>query len=114
MNVTGNNNGQAMIEFIAGLVAVLVLFAGLLQVVSLTQARTEALVSARREAGARSMSASAARLSPDYIRHILEGPDAKRYSADDMKTPANPARLRSTIINRDSLARALSTRACWR
>jgi len=89
-----------MIEFIVGLVAVLVIFAGLLQVVSLTQARTEALMSARREAGQRSMAGSGARLTPDYIRYVTEGPDRRRYSADDENTPANPAMLHSAIIDR--------------
>jgi len=93
-------NGQAMIELIVGLVAVLVLFAGLLQVVSLTQARTETMVSARREAGTRAVAANANRMTPDYIRHIQVGPDRSRYSADDANTSANPAQLRNVIINR--------------
>lgn len=89
-----------MIEFIVGLVALLVLFAGLLQVVSLTQARTEAQVSARRQAGLRAMTTSANRMTPDYIRYWTTGPDQSRYSADDVNTPASPSRLRSVVIDR--------------
>lgn len=93
-------NGQAMVEFIVGLVAVLVLFAGLLQVVSLTQARTETIVAARREAGQRAIAASANHMAPDYIRHVLEGPDRSRYSADDAHTLANPYLLQNVVISR--------------
>jgi hypothetical protein len=54
------------------------------------------------------MAANAARMTPDYIRYIREGPDGSRYSADDIITPANPARLRGVIIDR-----AVSDPAEW-
>ena len=43
--------GQAMIEFIIGLVALLVLFAGLLQIIEVGRVRTEKMFEARAEAG---------------------------------------------------------------
>ena len=45
-------DGQAIVEFIVGLVAVLVLFAGLLQVASLAKTHTDTMVEARRLADA--------------------------------------------------------------
>ena len=91
-------SGQAMVELVVGLVAVLVLFAGLLQIIGLTQTQTDVLVNARREAGQRAMAGTANRMAPDYIRFWEEGPDESRHSVDDRHTAADPGRFRTTVI----------------
>ena len=92
--------GQAMIELMAGLVVVLAVFAGLLQIASLTRTHTEANVEARREAGSLTMLDTLDGLPltmPDYMRDRFEGPDTRRHSRDDTFDNANPANFDGLI-----------------
>jgi len=92
--------GQAIVELMVGLVAVVVLVAGLLQVASLSSAHTETMVEARRQAGERAMLDSESVFTPDYIRDWHEGPDTRRYTRDDTFTTANAADFQSTIVDK--------------
>lgn len=98
MNTSSGRNGQATVEFLIGLVAILALFAGLIQVVSLTKARTDTMVAARREAGMAAIAPGSSPMPPDYRRFIQEGADTKRYTKDDTFTPADPARFVDVIV----------------
>jgi hypothetical protein len=86
--------GQAMVEFLVGLVALLALTVGLLQFVSLNTRHAEALEKARLDAGVTAMldlSDDGQILSnPDCILDWREGPDGERHTRDDRADPANP------------------------
>ncbi len=89
-----------MIEVMVGLIALLVLVAGLLQVASLTKAQTDSMVEAREDAGRRAFSENQAfSETADYIQDIEVGPDGRTYSLDDTTTPANGGRFRRDIIS---------------
>jgi hypothetical protein len=93
-------SGQAMVELLAGLVALVVLFAGLLQIVSLTRARTDALVAARSQAGQQAVAGAVNPVTPDYIAYWQSGRDNSPYSADDTFTQANASEFRNVIIDK--------------
>ena len=78
--------GQALIEFMIGLIGILALFAGLLQIASLSRTHTESMVEARHEAAEDAMGDTAFFAFPDFIEAVVEGADGSRYSADDSFT----------------------------
>jgi hypothetical protein len=90
--------GQAIVEFIVGLVVVLVLFAGLLQVASLAKAHTETMTEARRRAAIQATMDFDIPSTPDYILSRLPGADNKDYTRDDSFTPANAGDFENLII----------------
>ncbi len=94
-----SRSAQAMIEVMVGLVALIVLIAGLLQVASLTRARTDAMVAARDEAGGLAMLDAPISELPDYIYQIDAGPDGRTYSYDDETSTANPAAFDAVIVD---------------
>jgi len=95
--------GQAVVEFLVGLVAVLVLFAALLQMASLNKAHTDTMVEARRQAGELAMLQLGPGLEimsdPDYILNWQEGPDGKRHTRDDRFSSASPAAFNAVIVD---------------
>jgi hypothetical protein len=97
---TKRTSGQAMIEVMAGLVALIVLIAGLLQVASLTRAQTDAMVEARQEAGTLALLEEPFSEFPDYIQDIQVGPDGRSYSHDDTTTDALPSEFNQDITER--------------
>lgn len=101
-------HGQALIEVIVGLVVVLVLVAGLLQLASLTKTHTDVFVSAREEAGDAAMQEAPFSQFPSYIRDVTTGPDEKTYSSDDEFTIAN-----SEIFNQSVVEMSASNSADW-
>jgi hypothetical protein len=92
-------SGQAMVEVIVGLVALIVLAAGIIQVASLTRAQTDAMVQAREAAGASAFSDVPISVYPEYIHEIEEGADERTYSNDDTFTDADASAFNSTIVN---------------
>lgn len=93
-------SGQAIIEFMVGIVAVILLIAGLLQVAGLATAHTRVLVESRRQSGELAMFDAEPLFIPDYIRDWREGDDGKRYTKDDEFVPATPQTFQETIINK--------------
>jgi len=89
-----------MIELMVGMVAVLALTAGLLQVASLSRTHTEVLTEARREAGEYAMLDLNLLFDPDYIRDWEAGEDASRHTRDDEAETGNAAGFRATIVER--------------
>ena len=87
-----------MMEFLIGMVAILVLLAGLVQLVSLTQSRAEAMNGARRRAGLLAMGGDTASTTPDFIRFWNTGDDEKAYSADDEYGWASANHFEQAII----------------
>jgi hypothetical protein len=99
---TGRNrkNGQAMVELIVGLVAILALFAGMLQLAKLSTAQTDTLSKAREEAGSLAMSTVPLSSDADYIKFWEKGPDDRRYSVDDTHTEGNSAAFVGTVVSK--------------
>ena len=101
---TADRSGQAMVEFIVGLVAVMALLAGLLQVASLGKAHTDSMVEARREAADLAMmdlgDGTVVLSDPDYIQEWNVGPDGRHHSRDDTWTEANAGEFNERIVDR--------------
>jgi len=104
MKADCRRGGQAMVEFVVGLVALLALFAGLLQLAALTRAHTDAMAAAREQAGERALldtePAPIVAGTPDYIRDWNPGPDRRSYSRDDRFTGGNQAFFDRVIVER--------------
>ena len=96
-------DGQAVVEFAAGLVVVLVLFAGLLQVASLSKIHTDTIVEARHRAAEQAMMDSSVPDSSDYIRFWAPGADGKTYTRDDTFSSADPSAFKNTIVDQTVL-----------
>ncbi|MDI6774938.1 MAG: hypothetical protein QME60_06040 [Verrucomicrobiota bacterium] len=96
--------GQALIEFMIGLVAVLALVAGLFQIASLVKSHTDTMVEARRQAGELAnmeLDQGVMLLSDaDYIRDWEEGNDGKRHTRDDSFTTADDQAFAATFVGK--------------
>jgi hypothetical protein len=88
-----------MLELMIGLVALMALVAGLLQVASLTRAQTDTMVEARAEAGRHSFGSLGISERPQYIREIDAAPDGRTYSYDDTRTTAGGGAFHDIIIS---------------
>jgi hypothetical protein len=95
-----DENGQAMVELVIAMVAILAVCAGLLQVSTLTKAQTDALFEARKKASEHVFSDAMPMGSPEYIRYWKEGPDGKAMTADDLTTAANGSQFAATIVEK--------------
>ena len=106
----GRNNasGQAMIEFIVGLIAVLALAAGLLQLATLTRAHSDAMVKARAEAGELAMMDANLISNAEFIRDWREGSDKRRHTRDDQTTAGDVRGFDNNIV-----AHAAPDQAAW-
>ncbi|GEM_PF-789735 len=83
-----SKRGQAVVEFCVGIVCMLIVIGGILQLGKMGIARTDARVQATARATSRSMMSQdeAGGLSlPPYLRRISEGGDSYSYSEDDVK-----------------------------
>ena len=100
----GRRDGQAIVEFIVGLVAVLVLFAGLMQVASLTKTHTDTMVNARRLAAQQAMIDVDGPTSPDYIEDWRVGSDRKPYTRDDGFGTGDAVAFNDRIVDKAAMA----------
>lgn len=101
----GNPSGQALVEFLVGLVVVLALFAGLLQILHLAKTQTETMVEARRKAGELAMldlgPGETLLSSAAYIRDVRPGLDTEPYTPDDDRSDkADAGAFNLTIVER--------------
>lgn len=91
--------GQALVEFVVGLVAVLALLAGLLQLASLGTAWIEAHAEARTAAARRAiLDAAPGGAVPRYLRDWEPGPDRRRHTRDDVALTGNPVPFQSVVV----------------
>jgi len=88
-DVSVTRDGQAAIEFLAGIVVILTLFAVIVQMVSLTRADLDGMSEARREAGRLSLTPLEVADNPDFIHNWETGDDTHPYSRDDTHTLAS-------------------------
>ena len=79
------------------MVALLVVFAGLLQIGALNLLHTNAMTQARSDAANRMLSGPGT-LDAHYIRDITPGPDERRYTRDDDFTQASAADLQGHVL----------------
>ena len=91
--------GQAMIEFTVALVAIMVLFAGLIQFSYLGFIHSRTMNNARSEAGNLALLDIPTFSGPDYIYDRTVGGDGFRYTRDDGYSAANPADLTVHLIS---------------
>lgn len=91
-------NGQALVELMVGLIAILALVAGLVQVVSLARSRTDSLVEARKMAGELALMGAPVAAAPEFIRDWSEGPDGRRHTRDDRFTRADAMEFSRIIV----------------
>ena len=80
--------GQAIVELVVGLVAVIVLVAGIVQISTLGLMHSRVMTEARRLAGVQAMQDLPPFSGPDYIAARTVGRDLTTYSRDDDSTPA--------------------------
>lgn len=93
-------SGQALLELVIALVALLVLVAALLQIGTLTDARMLGLQEARSRADTLALSDICIRVPPDpsYLRDWSPGPDGTLHSRDDQAQPGNDQPVVSEIV----------------
>ncbi len=75
--------GQAMVEFVIAILAVVIIVAGFFQLMEIVGERGNILRSIRGEAGKKALSPGRLTERPDYIREWKEGDDEFRHTADD-------------------------------
>jgi hypothetical protein len=93
-----SRSAQAMIEVIVGLVAMVVLIAGLIQIVKLTRAQTDAMIEAREMVAVMAFDDEPLSAYPGYIQDVEVGPDGRRFSSDDTTTDANAVDFDTTFV----------------
>lgn len=91
-------SGQALVELVVALVALIVIAAGLIQVSLLGVLRTRAMTEARREAGVKAMMDASSFAGPDYIADVEVGDDQTGYSRDDETSSGNVASFQAGVV----------------
>ena len=91
-------SGQALVEFVVSIVAVIVLVAGLVQIGLLTKVHTDVMQEAREKAGELVLSPMPMGMAPDYIGKWEDGPDGVNYSSDDEAAGGNLAGFQGMTI----------------
>ena len=93
-------SGQAIVEFVVGLIAIVVLFMGMLQLQRLAREHTRTLSQARAQAGQDALAGAyiARGAAPKFIRDWQAGRDQARYSQDDVAQLDNPGAMSVGIV----------------
>ena len=93
-----------MVELVVGMVGILAVCAGLLQLSSLTRTHTDVFVEARRRAGQAAMldlgAGGRPSSDPHYIYDWQEGPDERRHTRDDILVAGSPSAFTEQIVAR--------------
>lgn len=96
-----SRSGQALVEMIVGLVALLVIFAGLLQIARLGDEQTKVMLNARERSGSLAMGNSFFSDAPgaQFINDWRPGPDGKKHSVDDEIVAGSPTAATRAIVD---------------
>ncbi len=94
--------GQALIELSIGLMIVVLLVGGLIQLVPLYMSHSEMLAETRGLAGGKALNPITLAESPEYIIDWDAGDDGLRHTTDDIPVIGNNTPFRSAIIDRSS------------
>ncbi|MEX2382440.1 MAG: TadE family protein [Opitutales bacterium] len=98
-NRDSNKSGQAMVEFCIGLIGMLAVIAGIVQLGRMGLGRTNARVEATAMASAASMTdESDIRPIRSYIDRMQEGADQRSYSVDDRAQTGDPDAVYEQIL----------------
>jgi hypothetical protein len=98
--------GQAMMEFLVGIVLVLVVIGGLIQLGMLSDLRTTSYMGATQEAAIWSMTNGGDDgLVYPYLAGIDEGADSHTYSADDLELSKDATEVYNDIVRHADVAR---------
>ncbi len=92
-------SGQAMVELVAALVCILVVLAGLLQIVLLSTADTDTLVEASARAASRAASPLALAASLPVIENWTPGRDGLEQTRDDVAQRGSLARVQGVVAS---------------
>lgn len=90
-------NGQAIVEFVVGIVAVVILVAGMVQIGLLTKAHCDVMGEARKSAAEKAVD-DEVETSPDYVGSVQDGGDTNNYTADDEFPDGNTSDLQSRLL----------------
>jgi hypothetical protein len=96
-----SKSGQAIVEFVVGLVAILIITAALLQIGTLVRADTRTLQEARADAGRDALGNEyfePISPGPRYIRDWGVGGDGNAYTRDDLPVLGNSALLSDGVV----------------
>jgi len=90
-----------MVEMTVALVGILVIFAGLLTLARLGNARTALMLKARDEAGQFAMADAQVTEAPNpqFILDWTPGPDQRKHSSDDRAQYADPSVAIAVLVN---------------
>ncbi len=98
LRTCGARRGQALLELVVGLVAMLVVIAGLLQIGGLNRLHTRAMIEARGDAAQR-VYGTVNTLDSHYILDCTPGDDGRRYTRDDGFTLASFATFQDHVLD---------------
>ena len=93
-------SGQALIEVCVGLIAIMALVAGMIQIGHLAKVHTDTMVEARKEAGAFAVADFPFVAPPKYISEWEAGDDEKRHTADDQSSDGDAFALKNIIVGK--------------
>ncbi len=86
-----DRSGQAMVELAVGLVIIMVLIGGLIQIGRLSNAHTRTMIQARAMAARAALAATQPQPAGRYIYSWIAGPDGQPYTRDDIPVLATNA-----------------------
>ncbi len=97
--IPGGQAGQAIVELVVGLIAIVVLFMGMLQIQRLAREHTQVLSAARQQAGQDALAGAYVLRGdlPKFIHDWQPGPDGAQYSQDDVAQLDNPGTVSMSI-----------------
>ncbi|MEI6971263.1 MAG: hypothetical protein WCL44_07060 [bacterium] len=78
-----SKSGQAIVEFVVAIIAVIVLVAGLIHIGVTSKVHTDVMTAAREEAGLHALNSVVGGSDAGYIASVQDGADGVNYSADD-------------------------------
>lgn len=99
-NFKSQISGQSMVEMTVGVLAVVLMLVGILQICRLGMAHTQVLMDAREQADEMAIDdqLELSDITPGYLQRVVEGNDEKPYSEDDQMISGEPQEVRDTII----------------
>lgn len=94
-------SGQAIAEFVVGILAILIVLSAILQLNTLTREDTRTMLEARAAAGAAALSDdyfAPVSPGPSYLQDWQTGPDGNAYTRDDQPVRGNASLLSGGVI----------------
>lgn len=95
-----SKSGQALAEFVVGLIALLALAACLRIGATMITAHSDAMAQARKEAAMAAFPDADILSSAKYIHEVTAGSDKSQYTKDDKYTLANGIEFNNTIVEK--------------